>query len=296
MVDRILARSEGNAFFAEELVAAGAIRADIALPDALADVLLGRIEALGAGPGDPQGGRRPAAGSATAAGRGAGRPRPRSSRACATPSPGRCWWPAATESYRFRHALLQEAVYGDLLPGERTRLHATYARLLAAPTPTARTARPRRSRAGLALPGQPRPAGGLAALVRAADHAATVFAPSEAFRHLTQALELWNRVPEAAAVAGVDRVEVLVGGRGGQPLRRVPAGRRPGQEAVEAIDEDAEPLRAAMAYERLSSYLLDASWSSRIEEMLAASAGGRAGPRAPPTPLRARVAAGWPAR
>jgi predicted ATPase len=47
VVDRILARSEGNAFFAEELVAAGAIRADIALPDALADVLLGRIEAVG---------------------------------------------------------------------------------------------------------------------------------------------------------------------------------------------------------------------------------------------------------
>ena len=46
VVDRILARSEGNAFFAEELVAAGAIRADIALPDALADVLLGRIETL----------------------------------------------------------------------------------------------------------------------------------------------------------------------------------------------------------------------------------------------------------
>ncbi|HWD46144.1 MAG TPA: AAA family ATPase, partial [Actinomycetota bacterium] len=46
VVDRILARSEGNAFFAEELVAAGAIRADIALPEALADVLLERIEAL----------------------------------------------------------------------------------------------------------------------------------------------------------------------------------------------------------------------------------------------------------
>jgi hypothetical protein len=46
VLDRILSRSEGNAFFAEELVAAGAIRADIALPDALADVLLGRIETL----------------------------------------------------------------------------------------------------------------------------------------------------------------------------------------------------------------------------------------------------------
>ena len=36
------------------------------------------------------------------------------------------------DRYAFRHALLQEAVYGDLLPGERVRLHATYARLLAA--------------------------------------------------------------------------------------------------------------------------------------------------------------------
>ena len=35
-------------------------------------------------------------------------------------------------SYAFRHALLQEAVYADLLPGEQVRLHAAYARLLAA--------------------------------------------------------------------------------------------------------------------------------------------------------------------
>ena len=116
---------------------------------------------------------------------------------------------AATESYRFRHALLQEAVYGDLLPGERTRLRHL--------RPPAGRRRPRRrgrlglgGRAGLALPGQPRPAGRAGGAGPAADHAATVFAPSEAFRHLTQALELWNRVPDAAAVAGVDRVEVLV--------------------------------------------------------------------------------------
>ena len=33
--------------------------------------------------------------------------------------------------YRFRHALLREAVYADLMPGERTRLHARIASLLA---------------------------------------------------------------------------------------------------------------------------------------------------------------------
>ena len=34
------------------------------------------------------------------------------------------------DQYVFRHALLQEASYGDLLPGERTRLHAAYAQAL----------------------------------------------------------------------------------------------------------------------------------------------------------------------
>jgi DNA-binding CsgD family transcriptional regulator len=203
---------------------------------------------------------------------------------------------AATESYRFRHALLQEAVYGDLLPGERTRLHATYARLLAEADPSGDD--PSALAAELAwhcLASHDLP-GGLSALVRAADHAATVFAPSEAFRHLTQALELWNRVPDAAAVAGVDRVEVLV--------RAAEAASHSGefrqavglvQEAVETIDEDAEPLRAAMAYERLSSYLLDAELELAriIEPMLAASRRAvELVPEQPPTPLRASVAAG----
>ena len=59
-----------------------------------------------------------------------------------------------SEGYVFRHALLREAVYADLLPGERTRLHATMSSLLADEqrlTP-ARDSR----RAGPALPGQPR--------------------------------------------------------------------------------------------------------------------------------------------
>ena len=39
--------------------------------------------------------------------------------------------PDGPDGYRFRHALLREAVYGDLMPGERTRLHARLASLLA---------------------------------------------------------------------------------------------------------------------------------------------------------------------
>jgi len=41
--------------------------------------------------------------------------------------------PAGPDSYAFRHAMLGEAVYDDLLPGERVRLHAAFVRALAAP-------------------------------------------------------------------------------------------------------------------------------------------------------------------
>ncbi len=135
-VDRILARSEGNAFFAEELVAAGAIQADIGLPEALADVLLGRIEAL---PDEARevlkvaavAGRRVGHALLVAA---AGRPEEELERGLREVIAGQVLVAdPVTESYRFRHALLQEVVYNDLLPGERGRLHATYARLLASP-------------------------------------------------------------------------------------------------------------------------------------------------------------------
>src|SRR6266516_2590458 len=107
-VDRILARSEGNAFFAEELVAAGAVRAEVLLPDALTDVLLGRIEAL------PELAREVLKVAA------AGRPEAELEQGLREAIAGQFLVTApTTESYRFRHALLQEVVYGDLLPGER---------------------------------------------------------------------------------------------------------------------------------------------------------------------------------
>src|SRR5258708_39163748 len=39
--------------------------------------------------------------------------------------------PDGAQGYSFRHALLREVIYADLLPGERTRLHARLADLLA---------------------------------------------------------------------------------------------------------------------------------------------------------------------
>ena len=296
VVDRILARSEGNAFFAEELVAAGAIRADIALPDALADVLLERIEAL---PELAQevlkvaavAGRRVGHQLLVAA---SGRPEAEVERGLRDAIAGQVLVAsAATESYRFRHALLQEAVYGDLLPGERTRLHATYARLLAAADPDDQTGSVG-GRAGLALPGQPRPPRRPGRAGQGGRRGGQRVRPSEAYRHLTQALELWSRVPEAEAVAGIDRVEALTraaaaASDSGEFRQAVGLAR----EAVEAIDERAEPLRRPRSTSASAATCSTPRWSCRGSR----SDAGR-GPRAvdlvperPPTPMRARVAA-----
>jgi len=299
-VDRIMARSEGNAFFAEELLAAGAVRAEVALPDALADVLLGRIETL---PELAQevlkvaavAGRRVGHQLLVAA---AERPETEVERGLRDAIAGQVLVAdAVTESYRFRHALLQEAVYGDLLPGERTRLHATYARLLSGGSDGADPPGPAAELAYHCLASHDLP-GALAALVRAAADAGAVSAPAESFRHLTQAIEIWDRVPDAGTVAGIDRVDLL--------LRAAEAANQSGEfrqavglarTAVDAIDVSSDPLRAGLAHERLGHYVGDAEvelgWEQVEREMLAACRRAvELVPEQPPTALRARVAAG----
>ncbi len=103
--------------------------------------------------------------------------------------------------YAFRHALLQEVIYTDLLPGERTRLHSEFARLLTAREGAA---------AELAyhyLAGHDL-AEGLSASVEAGRRAERLGAPAEAHRHFDQALGLWDRVPDADRLTGTDRVRL----------------------------------------------------------------------------------------
>ena len=111
--------------------------------------------------------------------------------------------PHGTEGYVFRHALLREAVYADLLPGERTRLHATMCSLLA---DEQRLTMPGTA-AELAqhcLASHDIPAA-FAASVRAGEDAERLGAPAEAHRHYDQALALWERVTEPEKTAGMAR-------------------------------------------------------------------------------------------
>lgn len=116
---------------------------------------------------------------------------------------------ATDVGYTFRHALVQEAVYAELLPGERRRQHAAHARAL-------EQALVRRGRS-------------VAKLSRIADHwwragmldkalAAAVeghraavdgAASSTAVTLGERALELWEQVPDAEAVAGLTHHELL---------------------------------------------------------------------------------------
>jgi len=118
---------------------------------------------------------------------------------------------ASGTGYAFRHALVQEAVYAELLPGERRRLHTAYAEALERTTPV-----------------QTAP-GAVAALTRVADHwwragvpdkalaaavaghraAADGAASASAVALGERALELWEQVPDPEAVAGLPHHELL---------------------------------------------------------------------------------------
>ena len=108
----------------------------------------------------------------------------------------------ATGSFRFRHALLAEAIYATILPGEREELHARLADELA--------------RSGAAAPAELAPhwaaagrsAEALVASVEAAREAEAVFGLAEALAHLERALALWDAVPDAAELVGLDLAEL----------------------------------------------------------------------------------------
>ena len=145
-VRRIVERAEGNAFYAEELLAAlpgddGA--GSPAMPSGLADVLLIRIEQLS----DTA---QQVLRTAAVAGRRVEHdllrdavqlPEDELESALREAVGRQLLVPGGDATYSFRHALAREAVYADLLPGERVRLHGPFARLLAGQALRRRTRR-----------------------------------------------------------------------------------------------------------------------------------------------------------
>ncbi|HEY5149399.1 MAG TPA: AAA family ATPase, partial [Mycobacterium sp.] len=208
LLTHLRGRCDGNPFFAEELLAAGPA-GDGGLPVTVREHLLLRVDTL-----DPAG--RDVLNLVSVAGH------PVSHRFLghARPVP-----PAALDAalrdcvsaqlltveqdgrgYAFRHALTREAVYGELLPGQRAGLHAAVAEALE---------QSQRWQLGGAAElayhwwEADRPAEALRCCVRAAGDAAAVFGYTEAARFYEQAMTLWSRVPDPEAVAGLSYQDLL---------------------------------------------------------------------------------------
>ncbi|MFI6489677.1 ATP-binding protein [Streptomyces sp. NPDC050564] len=210
-VRRIVDRAEGNAFYAEELLAAlpgDFDPASPAMPSGLADVLLIRIEQLSET-------AQQVLRTAAVAGRRVEHdllrdavqlPEDELESALREAVGRQLLVPGEDATYSFRHALTREAVYADLLPGERVRLHGAFAKLLAGHGRSAESAaeRAHHSRESHDL------ADALTASLEAADHAQRVGAPAEELHHLETALELWTTVDATARPQDGDSVTLTL--------------------------------------------------------------------------------------
>jgi DNA-binding CsgD family transcriptional regulator/tetratricopeptide (TPR) repeat protein len=206
----IVRRAEGNAFFAEELVSAAqasqssqGTRGD-GLPEDLADLLLVRLDRL-------DDGAREVVRAAACSGRRVShalvaavvsRPDDELERSLRTAVEQNVLVQVGADSYAFRHALLAEAVYDDLLPGERVRLHAAYAEALHSRLVDGTAAELARH-ARLAHD----PVTAVRASVEAGDEAMGVGGPEEAAAHYEAALEL---AADPRLGAELDQVDLAV--------------------------------------------------------------------------------------
>ncbi len=245
-VDELVQRTSGNPYYVQALAraAAGSAGGD-RLPRELADLLAGRVDGL---PDDARAVVRcvsvvPHVAPDRLLREVVGRPDADVDRALRVAVADGVLRPEG-DGYAFAHDLLRAAVYDDLLPGERVRLHAAVAAAL---------------EAGVAGPPHPgevahhfAEAGDAAKVLvwslRAADQALGVLAPDEALQHLERVLARWPQVAGAEAVAGALEGEVAVraaraAGLAGEPRRAVELARR-AVGLCDATDDLAGSLRA----------------------------------------------------
>jgi DNA-binding CsgD family transcriptional regulator/tetratricopeptide (TPR) repeat protein len=109
-------------------------------------------------------------------------------------------------TYAFRHALMQEAIHDQLLPGERVRLHTAYAEALSEAGQTASVDAGAISYHWMAAHNLP---SAFAASIEAMAQARASYAHAAAARMGERAIALWDRVPGASAIAGRSRIELL---------------------------------------------------------------------------------------
>ncbi|HEY7048173.1 MAG TPA: AAA family ATPase [Jatrophihabitantaceae bacterium] len=281
---QIIDRAEGNAFFTEELVAAAAeCPQQSMVPSELADLLLVRLDRLSEE-------ARRVVRVAAVAGRRVSHdllasvidvPDDRLDLALREAIDAHILEPRGDTGYGFRHALLAEAVYDDLLPGERVRIHAAYAAALDKAVDGTAAELARHARESHDLPTA------FAASIRAGDEAMAVGAPQEAMRNYEVALELLPAVSDEdrgeeprLVVAAADAAVAA-----GHPYRAVHLTR----EALDHLADHGDPRQRAELLYGLATASL--AVDGDFEVFTATSEALRLVPADPPNTFRTRVAA-----
>jgi DNA-binding CsgD family transcriptional regulator len=106
------------------------------------------------------------------------------------------------DGYRFRHALIRDAVLAGVLPGERTALHRRYADVLATQGGSG-------AELSHHLTGAGDGPGAVAAAWEAATQARQALAHAEELQLVERVLGWWDAVPDAARLVGASRATVL---------------------------------------------------------------------------------------
>lgn len=290
-LDDVMARSEGNPFYAEELWSARAHGRE--LPDSLRDVILARIARL---PADVQAllheaalltgaldDRLLSAMSRRIAADVTALLRTAVSDQVLVMDRGEC---------RFRHTLVREALYEQLLPGQRRRLHRAIAEALATDADLIDATASER----WALVAYHWGAAGarpeeLAARVRAGLEAQRIGALADAGDHFERAALLWADIPDAEGLAGMDEAELLSHAAAARTGSGSPeSGAALAERALESLPSGSEPERRAELLERIGYHYWaagDLVRSGQAREQAVALLAGR-----PPSQVQAAALTG----
>jgi len=288
LMDRVFSRSEGNPLFMEALLRGGDLLGP-GLPESLRDLVLADVRQL---PGQTQevlgalgvaGQRSGHALLAAVTGLG-----DRALLAALEPAVSANVLVPAGDGYGFRHALIREAILGEVLPGERTRLHIRLAEVLAAD--------PSRVAPGRAVIEQAHhwylahdAARALESAWRAAAVAGRSLAHAERLALLERILELWPTLPDAAERLGASHLDVLESAaEAASAVGEDETGIEFATAALKEVDPGSDPARAAALLERRGVMKFRLGRADSIDELREAV---RLMPASPPSAARARMLA-----
>ncbi len=288
LADRVFARSQGNPLFMEALLRSDALLGP-GLPESLRDLVLADVRRL------PDAAQQVLE-ALSVAGQRSGHALLAAVTGLSDDSLLAALRPAVSanvlvpdaDGYAFRHALIREAILGEVLPGARIRLHSRLAETLATDPSLATPGRAVIEQAHHWYAAHDS-ARAVESAWQAAAAAGRVLAYAERLAMLARILELWPALPDAAERIGASHLSVLESAAGtaatvGEDERGIGFA----TAALTEIDPAREPARAALILEQRGLMKFRLGHADSIDELKEAL---RLMPAEPPSAARARMLA-----